>query len=88
MAERPKARPRTSGPSDLVAELAAAGFDNARQIARGAAGVVYCCRETALGRNVGIKVLPTLVDDASRERFLREGYAIDRKSTRLNSSHH
>ena len=76
MAERPKARPRTSGPSDLVAELAAAGFDNARQIARGAAGVVYCCRETALGRNVAIKVLPTLVDDASRERFLREGYAM------------
>ncbi|TAM68998.1 kelch repeat-containing protein [Mycobacterium sp.] len=76
MAERPKVRARAPGPSDLVAELAAAGFDNARQIARGAAGVVYCCRETALGRNVAIKVLPTFIDDESRERFLREGYAM------------
>lgn len=76
MAERPKARPRAPGPSDIVAELAAAGFDNARQIARGAAGVVYRCHETALGRNVAIKVLPTFVDDESRERFLREGYAM------------
>lgn len=76
MADRPKARPRAPGPSDTVAELAAAGFDNARQIARGAAGVVYRCRETALGRNVAIKVLPTFVDDESRERFLREGYAM------------
>lgn len=76
MAERPKVRPRAPGPSDIVAELAAAGFDNARQIARGAAGVVYRCRETALGRNVAIKVLPTFGDDESRERFLREGYAM------------
>ncbi|OBH75637.1 protein kinase [Mycobacterium mantenii] len=76
MAERPKARARAPGPSEIVAELAAAGFDNARQIARGAAGVVYCCRETALGRNVAIKVLPTFIDDAGRERFLREGYAM------------
>src|SRR6185312_8479677 len=76
MAERPKVRARAPGPSDLVAELAAAGFDNARQIARGAAGVVYRCRETALGRNVAIKVLPTFIDEESRERFLREGYAM------------
>lgn len=76
MAERPKARGGAPGPSEIVAELAAAGFDNARQIARGAAGVVYCCRETALGRNVAIKVLPTFIDDAGRERFLREGYAM------------
>lgn len=76
MADGPKARARAPGPSEVVAELAAAGFDNARQIARGAAGVVYCCRETALGRNVAIKVLPTFIDDESRERFLREGYAM------------
>lgn len=76
MAERPKARGGAPGPSEIVAELAAAGFDNARQIARGGAGVVYCCRETALGRNVAIKVLPTFIDDAGRERFLREGYAM------------
>lgn len=76
MAERPKTRVPASGRREVVAELAAAGFDNARQIARGAAGVVYCCRETALGRNVAIKVLPPFSDDAGRERFLREGYAM------------
>ncbi|MEE2853109.1 MAG: kelch repeat-containing protein [Actinomycetota bacterium] len=76
MAERPKTRAPASGRREVVAELAAAGFDNARQVARGAAGVVYCCRETALGRNVAIKVLPPFSDDAGRERFLREGYAM------------
>ncbi|MGZ4585970.1 MAG: Kelch repeat-containing protein [Mycobacterium sp.] len=76
MAEGAKPRAPARGPSEIVAELAAAGFENARQIARGAAGVVYCCRETALGRNVAIKVLPTFDDDESRERFLREGYAM------------
>jgi serine/threonine-protein kinase PknK len=76
MGDGPKARGRTPGPSDIDAELAAAGFENARQVARGAAGVVYCCRETALGRNVAIKVLPTCTDDESLKRFLREGYAM------------
>ena len=76
MADEPKARAPASGPSGIAAELAAAGFENARQVARGAAGLVYCCRETALGRNVAIKVLPTCIDDESRERFLREGYAM------------
>src|SRR6202008_4577378 len=76
MAEGPKARASERGPSEIVAELAAAGFENARLIARGAAGVVYCCRETALGRNVAIKVLPTFINDESQERFLREGYAM------------
>jgi serine/threonine-protein kinase PknK len=76
MADEPKARAPASGPSGIAAELAAAGFENARQVARGAAGLVYCCRETALKRNVAIKVLPTCVDDESRERFLREGYAM------------
>src|ERR1700761_2852853 len=76
MAERPKARAPAPGAREIMAGVDAAGFDNARQIARGAAGVVYRCRETALGRNVAIKVLPTFDDDASRERFLREGYAM------------
>jgi serine/threonine protein kinase/N-acetylneuraminic acid mutarotase len=38
--------------------------------------VIYCCYETALGRNVAVKVLPSHFDDESRERFLREGYAM------------
>ena len=63
-------------PSGIAAELAAAGFEDARQVARGGAGVIYCCYETALGRNVAVKVLPSHIDDDSRERFLREGYAM------------
>jgi serine/threonine protein kinase/N-acetylneuraminic acid mutarotase len=38
--------------------------------------VVYCCYETALGRKVACKVLPSHINDESRERFLREGYAM------------
>lgn len=62
--------------SGIAAELAAAGFEEARQVARGGAGVIYCCYETALGRNVAVKVLPSHFDEDSRERFLREGYAM------------
>ncbi|MCV7075242.1 Kelch repeat-containing protein [Mycobacterium szulgai] len=76
MAEEPGAAGSTSVPSGAAAELAAEGFENARQVARGGAGVVYCCRETVLGRNVAVKVLPSHFDDDSRERFLREGYAM------------
>ncbi len=60
----------------IAPELAAAGFEDARQVARGGAGVIYCCYETALGRNVAVKVLPSHMDEESRERFLREGYAM------------
>ncbi|BBY24263.1 hypothetical protein MSTO_44680 [Mycobacterium stomatepiae] len=65
-----------SPPSGIIAELSDAGFEDARQVARGGAGVIYCAYETALGRNVAIKVLPSHIDDESRERFLREGYAM------------
>lgn len=63
-------------PSGIIAELSDAGFEDARQVARGGAGVIYCAYETALGRNVAIKVLPSHIDEESRERFLREGYAM------------
>jgi serine/threonine-protein kinase PknK len=65
-----------SPPSGIIAELSDAGFEDARQVARGGAGVIYCAYETALGRNVAIKVLPSHIDEESRERFLREGYAM------------
>ncbi len=65
-----------SPPSGIAAELASAGFDEAQQVARGGAGVVYRCYEIALGRHVAIKVLPSHIDEGSRERFLREGYAM------------
>jgi serine/threonine protein kinase len=71
---------KTDGPAPalngLNDELAAAGFENARQVGKGGAGVVYRCYEAALGRHVAIKVLPSHFDDDGRERFLREGYAM------------
>ncbi|MCV7342487.1 hypothetical protein H5P35_18320, partial [Mycobacterium haemophilum DSM 44634] len=50
MAEGSTADSLASVPSGIAAELAAAGFENARQVARGGAGVIYRCYETALGR--------------------------------------
>jgi serine/threonine protein kinase len=74
--EAPKTKDPASALNGLAAELAAAGFENARQVGKGGAGVVFRCLEAALGRNVAIKVLPSHFDDESRERFLREGYAM------------
>ncbi len=76
MAEGPRADASAPPPSGIAAELASAGFEEARQVARGGAGVVFRCYEIALGRKVAIKVLPSHIDDDSRERFLREGYAM------------
>ena len=76
MAEGPKADASAPPPSGIAAELASAGFEEAHQVARGGAGVVYRCYEIALGRKVAIKVLPSHIDEGSRERFLREGYAM------------
>ena len=76
MSEEPRPDNVAPVPSGIAAELAAAGFEDARQVARGGAGVIYCCYETALGRSVAVKVLPSHIDDDSRERFLREGYAM------------
>ncbi|WAC92120.1 serine/threonine-protein kinase [Mycobacterium sp. Aquia_213] len=76
MADAPKTDDPASAVGGITEELAAAGFDNARQVGKGGAGVVYRCHETALGRKVAIKVMPANFDDESRERFLREGYAM------------
>lgn len=76
MAEETGAGGAAPGPDGIVGELASAGFENARQVAKGGAGVIYCCYETALGRNVAVKMLPSHLDAESRERFLREGYAM------------
>ncbi|MCP9271713.1 serine/threonine-protein kinase [Mycolicibacterium arenosum] len=60
----------------IVWELAAAGFDDAVEVGRGGGGVVYRCTQMALGRSVAIKVLGSELDEADRERFLREGFAM------------
>jgi serine/threonine-protein kinase PknK len=76
MPEEPRSEGVAPVSSGIAAELAAAGFEEARQVARGGAGVIYWCYETALGRSVAVKLLPSHIDDESRERFLREGYAM------------
>jgi hypothetical protein len=48
---------------DLVAELAAAGFANAREVGRGGFGVVYRCSRVRLARVVAIKVLTDELDE-------------------------
>lgn len=67
---------RPSGDSGIAAELAAAGFEDALEVGRGGAGIVYRCYQTSLGRSVAIKVLASDLDEADQERFLREGYAM------------
>ncbi|WP_040812066.1 serine/threonine-protein kinase [Nocardia concava] len=60
----------------IVEEFDAAGFEDATIVGRGGFGVVYRCRQRALGRIVAVKVLSSDLDPENRERFLREGYAM------------
>ncbi|OXR43385.1 Serine/threonine-protein kinase PknK [Nocardia cerradoensis] len=59
-------------------DLRAAGFADAHIIGRGGFGVVYRCRELALGRTVAVKVLTATSEfgDENLERFLREQRAM------------
>ncbi|WP_083163952.1 protein kinase domain-containing protein [Mycobacterium aquaticum] len=61
----------------LPALLAAAGFEQARQIGRGGFGVVYRCVQTGLDRVVAVKVLTADLED-NRPRFMREQQAMAR----------
>lgn len=62
----------------VTAELATAGFEDAREIGRGGFGVVYRCTQTALDRTVAVKVLTADLDEENRARFLREQRAAGR----------
>src|SRR6201999_4216949 len=64
------------GRGGIADELAAAGFTHAVEVGRGGAGVVYRCYQTCLARSVAVKVMASDLDKDSRERFLREGYAM------------
>ncbi|WP_433726224.1 protein kinase domain-containing protein [Nocardia sp. CA-129566] len=68
----------------IAAELAAAGLADAREIGRGAFGIVYRCTDSALDRDVAVKVLGSTVDDEDRTRFLREQRALGKFSTHPN----
>lgn len=59
-------------------------FTGAVEIGRGAFGVVYRAREVALGREVAVKVLSTMVEGSALERFEREGLAMSALSGHPN----
>src|ERR1700752_1285809 len=67
---------RDVGPA-VVAELCAAGFDDAEEIGRGGFGIVFRCTQSSLDRVVAVKVLIEGVEE-NRERFLREQRAMGR----------
>jgi serine/threonine-protein kinase PknK len=77
----------TPGPGGIAAELASAGFVDAREVGRGGSGMVYRCYQTSLGRSVAVKVLASDIDPDNRERFLREGYAMGALSGHPNIVH-
>ena len=68
----------------IADELAAAGFLDAVEVGRGGAGFVYRCHQTTLARSVAVKVMASDLDGDSRERFLREGYAMGKLSGHPN----
>src|SRR6201995_6027128 len=71
----------------IVAELDAAGFEDAEEIGHGGFGVVYKCQQPALDRTVAIKVLTSDLDDRNIERFLREQRAMGKLSGHPNIVH-
>ncbi|TSE00642.1 protein kinase [Skermania sp. ID1734] len=68
----------------LADELEAFGLENVTEIGRGGFGVVYRAEQTALGRQVAVKVLSANLDAENRERFLREENAMGRLSGHPN----
>lgn len=52
-----RTRAQREDSSAHAVELADAGFDDAREVGRGGFGIVYRCRQTALERDVAVKVL-------------------------------
>ncbi|CAM4418360.1 Serine/threonine-protein kinase PknF [Mycobacterium basiliense] len=68
----------------IVAELADAGFLDAREVGRGAYGVVYRCVQPQNGRQVAVKVLTAVFDRDNYERFRREVFVMGRLSGHPN----
>ncbi|MDV6285057.1 protein kinase domain-containing protein [Rhodococcus jostii] len=73
--------------ADIVAELAAEGFEDACIAGRGGFGIVYRCRQPTLDRVVAVKVLSPDPDHMDRARFLREQQAMGRLSGHPNIVH-
>jgi tRNA A-37 threonylcarbamoyl transferase component Bud32/tetratricopeptide (TPR) repeat protein len=67
------------------------GFSIERELGRGAANIVYLARETALGRDVALKLFPrhSLIDPHAREHWLAEARALSRvPHERVVAIHH
>src|SRR6201998_4766419 len=73
---------RDVGPA-VVAELCAAGFDDAEEIGRGGFGIVFRCTQASRDRVVAVKVLIEGVEE-NRERFVREQRAMGRLTRHPN----
>src|ERR1700739_2642751 len=67
---------RDVGPA-VVAELCAAGCDDAEEIGRGGFGIVFRCTQSSLDRVVAVKFVIEGVEE-NRERFVREQRAMGR----------
>jgi serine/threonine protein kinase len=65
------------GPYEVVSPLGAGGM-----------GEVYRARDSRLGRDVAVKVLPAglLADESARSRFRKEAKALSRLSSRCTST--
>lgn len=75
-------------PPDFSTELEGTGLDDPREIGRGGFGVVYRCRQSALHREVAVKVLTALGPEASNiDRFRREQYVMGALSGHPNIVH-
>ncbi|MFC9833650.1 protein kinase [Rhodococcus sp. NPDC127530] len=72
---------------NVVAELAADGFEDGCIAGRGGFGIVYRCRQPTLDRVVAVKVLSPDPDHMDRARFLREQQAMGRLSGHPNIVH-
>ncbi|MDV7241808.1 MULTISPECIES: protein kinase domain-containing protein [Rhodococcus] len=62
----------------VLEDLQRSGFEDPKEIGRGGFGVVYRCVQPALDRVVAVKILTNVLDEESRERFLREQRAMGR----------
>ena len=63
--------------ADVLTQLRAVGFEDAREIGHGGFGVVYRCTQVGLDRTVAVKVLTGDLEE-NRERFFREQRAMGR----------
>ncbi|MFB7860317.1 protein kinase domain-containing protein [Rhodococcus qingshengii] len=75
---------RLAESGSVVAQLAAAGFEDAQAVGRGGFGVVFRCRQPSVERDVAVKVLMNGLDGDGLQRFLREQRAMGRLSGHPN----